>query len=136
MKWASLLDNTTYNTFKDLPCFYFNAMFTLTPSHLRKGAAAELVNWIMPYSDLYGLPVVVIGSPLGVKVYKKAGFEEVCDLTIDLGDWGWEEREQAGKVIEEGDGKMHRHLVLVRWPQDLDKLDVKWKQWRRDRGME
>lgn len=134
--WGSQLDSIMTETFEKLPCFCLEAMFTLSPSHLRKGAAKKLIGWITPYSDKYGLPVILVASPLGSRTYQSVGFEEVNEITIDMQDWGWDERVKSGTAIDEGRGSLHWHKFMLRWPKDLDKLDEGWKQWRRKRGIE
>ena len=124
--WTARVESTLHTTFAPLPCFELHSIATLTPSHLRKGTAKQLVEWIFPYADQWGLPVVLAASAMGVKLYEKCGFVEVGVLEVDLGEWGWEGAEQ-----ERG----HVHEIMVRWPEGEAELVGGWKEWRAERGL-
>ena len=124
--WTARVESTLHTTFAHLPCFELHSIATLTPSHLRKGTAKQLVEWTFPYADRWGLPVVLAASAMGVKLYEKCGFVEVGTLEVDLGVWGWKGAEQ-----ERG----HVHRIMVRWPEGEAELVGGWKEWRRERGL-
>ena len=54
------------------------------PSHERKGAGAQLARWGFPRADAEGLPCYVDASDLGYPLYRRLGFEDVGDMTLDL----------------------------------------------------
>lgn len=124
--WTARVESTLHTTFAPLPCFELHSIATLTPSHLRKGTAKQLVEWIFPYADRRGLPVVLAASAMGVKLYEKCGFVEVGTLEVDLGVWGWKGAEQ-----ERG----HVHRIMVRWPEGEAELVGGWREWRAERGL-
>jgi hypothetical protein len=72
--------------------FYMvTACHTLT-SHLRKGIASTLVQWIYPYADALNRPIFLTASPLGKHVYEKNGYRSVEEgegfVDFMLEDWG------------------------------------------------
>ena len=110
--------------FSGLPCFELHSISTLTPSHLRKGIAKRLTEWIFPYADQLALPVVLSASPLGLLLYNKCGFVEYrqYDVVIELEEWG-------------GDG-LHKLVTMVRWPGRIECLPDAWKEWRNTHKMQ
>ena len=124
--WTARVTSALQTTFAPLPCFELHSIATLTPSHLRKGTAKQLVQWIFPYADHWGLPVVLAASAMGVKLYEKCGFVEVGILEVDLGEWGWK-----GAEGERG----HVHRIMLRWPEGEVQLEGGWRDWRTGRGL-
>ena len=73
-------------------CYMLNNIAVLA-SHLRKGTPRQLVEWIFPFADRDGLPVLFASSPMGVPPYKACGFEEIIEeekgaIEIDCTEWG------------------------------------------------
>ena len=64
---------------------------------------------------------------MGVRLYEICGFVEVGEVKLDLKNWGWEGGEED---------RWHRHLIMVRWPGDVEGLEGRWKVWRKERGMD
>lgn len=113
------IDTSIAAHFNGLPFFYLLGISTLTPSHLRKGVAKRLVEWVEPFVHYYSVPVVLYASPLGLHLYRNCGYEEYRDLdvTIDLEPWGVRET--------------HRHVVMIRWPKEESHLPEAWMRWKK-----
>ena len=59
-----------------------------TASKYRKqGAASLCLQWGTEIADEKGLPGYVEGTPLGISVYQKYGFEIVDRLKLELSPW-------------------------------------------------
>ena len=61
------------------------------PEHERRGVGAMSLNWGTKKADEMGLPVYLEGSPKGVALYKKWGFEVVDELPWDARNHGYHE---------------------------------------------
>lgn len=59
----------------------------------RRGIGSRLVNVGLEKADKEGVEVYLSGSPMGVPVYQKLGFEEVGRLEIPLQEFGGKEGE-------------------------------------------
>jgi len=68
------------------------AVVTAT-SYQRRGIGSRLVNVGLEKADKEGVEVYLSGSPMGVPVYKKLGFEEVGRIEIPLQEYGGKEGE-------------------------------------------
>ncbi|ORY30168.1 hypothetical protein BCR39DRAFT_529794 [Naematelia encephala] len=72
-------------------CYMLTALHTLD-THLRKGIATRLVQWIFPYAKSTKRPIFLVASPIGAHVYWKNGYESVGGnngiIEIQLEDWG------------------------------------------------
>ena len=142
----------TFRTHPGLPTYEVLELCTLSPSYLRKGIAKGLVEWVFGPADRDQVPMVLAGSPVGVGVYRKVGFVEVepgpgkgivqgnkegeglgkgkseqevqerwpgeheGTIRVDLSEWG-------------GEG-IHRHLLMVRWPEGWQATMDWWKYVR------
>ena len=104
--------------FNGLPCFELHDISTLTPSHLRKGIAKRLTEWIFPPADQLALPVVLSASAMGFPLYEKCGFVgyRQYDIVTELEKWG-------------GEG-IHTLVIMVRWPRRIKTLPDAWREWR------
>jgi hypothetical protein len=107
------LVETTMTEFKNGVACYELRNISTANSHLRKGIAKQLVNWIFQYADRDQLPVILAASPVGYYLYRSCGFEDATDAngeprccTIDMGEFG-------------GEG-IHQHKLMVRWPTNWD----------------
>ena len=61
------------------------------PEHERRGIGAISLKWGTEKADELGLPLYLDGSPKGVSLYRKWGFEEVDVLPFDATRHGYEE---------------------------------------------
>jgi len=61
-----------------------------SPQYQRKGIGSQLLRYGLEKADRDGVKVYVTASPMGEKVYKRLGFEEVGRLSIDLRGFGGE----------------------------------------------
>jgi len=86
-------------------CYMLTALHTLD-THLRKGIASKLVQWIFPFADERRREVFLVASPIGGHVYLKNGYEVVegedSVIRIPLEGWG-------GRV-----GAIHEMLAMRR----------------------
>ena len=78
------------------------------PRHERKGAGAQLVRWAFPHADAAGLRCYVDASKLGHPLYRKCGFEDVGEMTLDL------DKYEGGKGMG-----VQRWVAMVREPQKV-----------------
>ena len=60
------------------------------PEHQGKGAGKMLVEWGMRKADGEGWRCYLDASPKGLKLYERAGFKVVKEVTFDMGAWGGE----------------------------------------------
>ncbi|SMQ55002.1 unnamed protein product [Zymoseptoria tritici ST99CH_3D7] len=72
------------------PYVLLHALCTL-PEHERRGAGSLALEWGAAKADELGLPAYLEGSPKGVPLYKKFGFEVVESLPLDARDFGYHE---------------------------------------------
>lgn len=77
------------------------------PRHERKGAGAQLVRWAFPRADAAGLRCYVDASRFGHPLYRKCGFEDVGEMSLDLDEYGGE-----GLGVQ-------RWVAMVREPQKV-----------------
>ncbi len=76
------------------------------PKHMERGAASMLMEWGTKLADERCLECWLEGTPHGMRLYRKFGFEEVERFGIDLERW------------EQGTGKgVFEHVVMVRQPR-------------------
>lgn len=61
-----------------------------SPKFQRRGLGSQLVKYGLEKADGDEVMVYLSGSPMGVPVYRKLGFEEVGRLELDLSDFGGE----------------------------------------------
>lgn len=61
------------------------------PEHMRRGIGAISMKWGVEKADELGLPMYLEGSPKGVGLYRKWGFEEVDVLPWDATKYGYKE---------------------------------------------
>jgi predicted N-acetyltransferase YhbS len=61
-----------------------------SPKFQRRGLGSQLVKYGLEKADRDEVMVYLSGSPMGVPVYRKLGFEEVGRLELDLSDFGGE----------------------------------------------
>ncbi|KAL9108974.1 MAG: hypothetical protein Q9227_006370 [Pyrenula ochraceoflavens] len=62
------------------------ALFT-DPAFQRRGMGTALVEYGNRLADEKTLPIFLQGSPYGFPIYKRAGFETVQHLDVDLREW-------------------------------------------------
>lgn len=72
-----------------------------SPRFQRRGLGSQLVNFGLEKADHDGLPCYLSGSPMGVPVYTKLGFEEVGRLQVDLKEYGGEGEHVHGEFLLE-----------------------------------
>jgi predicted N-acetyltransferase YhbS len=60
----------------------------ISPKFQRRGLGSQLVKYGLEKADGDEVMVYLSGSPMGVPVYRKLGFEEVGRLELDLSDFG------------------------------------------------
>jgi len=88
------------------PGGYFELLDLVTsPAFQRRGIGSQLVNVGLDRADEEGKFCFLSGSPMGVPVYAKLGFEAVGRLEIDLSDFG-------------GVGT-HVHVAMIRKPKEV-----------------
>ncbi|KAH8690707.1 acyl-CoA N-acyltransferase [Talaromyces proteolyticus] len=63
------------------------------PEHQRKGIGRKLLQWGLDEADKLGLITSLESTPEGRRLYEKAGFEVVKELSLDLTPYG-----QTGKL--------------------------------------
>ena len=72
-------------------CYMLLGIHTLD-THLRRGLASQLVQWIIPYANANNRPLFLVSSPVGVHVYRKNGYQGVGGdaelVEILLEEWG------------------------------------------------
>ena len=85
----------------------FVAGFHVDPAHQRKGAGLALLKWGTDICDKMGLFAWVHSSEGGYAAYKKAGFEEIGKLDVNLDDYA-----RAPPPPEVG-GDIWGHYVLT-----------------------
>lgn len=64
-------------------------VLAVRPEFHRQGAGAIALQWGLAKADELGLPVWLEGSPAGVALYKKHGFEVMDTLPWDARDYGY-----------------------------------------------
>ncbi|KIW66904.1 hypothetical protein PV04_06192 [Phialophora macrospora] len=105
--WDNLVETALQRQFGGMHCFEVRGLSTLSPSHLRRGIASELLGWIFPWADRLNVPVVLAATPPGYPLYLKHGFVPVGPndgaIECDMADWG-------------GSG-VHKHVLMIRWPE-------------------
>jgi GNAT superfamily N-acetyltransferase len=74
-----------------------------SPSYRRLGLGTRLINIGLSRADQEGIPCYLSGAPMGVPVYKKAGFVDIGRISIGLEEFG-------------GEGT-HVHVAMVREPK-------------------
>ena len=75
------------------------------PSHQRCGAGTALVKWGTDLADRQRLQCYLEASPIGYPLFRKADFEDVAEMEIDLN----KHREGRGH-------RKYKHVVMVRPP--------------------
>ena len=78
------------------------------PKHERKGAGAQLIRWAFPRADAEGLRCYVDATRFGHPLYRKCGFEDVGEMTLDL------EKHEGGKGMG-----VQKWVAMVREPQKV-----------------
>ena len=105
--WNNVVEEAIRTEFGGMHCFEIRGLATLSPSHLRKGIASELLGWIFPWADRLNVPVVLAATPPGYLLYLRHDFVEIDSenavLECNLDDW-------------RGTG-VHKHVLMVRWPK-------------------
>jgi GNAT superfamily N-acetyltransferase len=61
------------------------------PEHERRGVGSVALAWGAAKADELGLPAYLEGSPKGIPLYKKWGFEIVETMPLDARDYGYHE---------------------------------------------
>ena len=106
--WNNKVEAALDSQFSHLHCFEVRELATLSPSHLRRGIASQLLRWIFPWADKLNVPVVLAATPPGYPLYLRHGFVEVGGdsgiVECNMADWG-------------GIG-IHRHILMIRFPQE------------------
>ena len=75
------------------------------PSHQGRGAGTQLVKWGTDLADKQHLQCYLEASPAGYPLFRKADFEEVTEMEIDLN------RYRAGRGVYK-----YKHIVMIRPP--------------------
>ena len=73
------------------------------PSHQGRGAGTQLVKWGTDIADKQHLQCYLEASPAGYPLFRKANFEEVTEMEIDLNKY----REGRGSY-------KYKHVVMIR----------------------
>lgn len=73
--------------------FVYMALLTVVPEVQRKGVGSALLREGLKEVDRRGLPVFIEASPAGLGLYKKFGWEEMVESTVNLRDYGGEDVE-------------------------------------------
>jgi len=60
------------------------------PEHERKGAGTALMEWGVRLADSEGFSMRLLATSHGIGLYKKFGFVELGQVTLDLTRWGGE----------------------------------------------
>ena len=104
--WDNVVETAIEKEFGGMHCFEVRGLSTLSPSHLRRGIASNLLIWIFPWADRLNVPVVLAATPPGYPLYLKHGFVPVGSnggaIECNMADWG-------------GSG-VHRHVLMIRRP--------------------
>lgn len=58
------------------------------PKHERRGAGSLLLKWGCEEADRKGVEAYLEASAVGVPLYERHGFKKVKDITLDLKDFG------------------------------------------------
>ncbi|KAF1964921.1 hypothetical protein BU23DRAFT_41487 [Bimuria novae-zelandiae CBS 107.79] len=58
------------------------------PEHHRRGAGRMLLEWGLNKADEEGCRIYLDATPVGLRLYKQAGFQVVKEVTFDMGKWG------------------------------------------------
>lgn len=102
--WNNAVETALKAEFGGLHCFEVRELSVLAPTHWRKGIASKLLQWIFPYAERLGIPVVLAATPAGYPLYLKHGFVDVSGkngiVECDMAQWG-------------GAG-VHRHVLMTR----------------------
>ncbi|KAG0652515.1 Acetyltransferase [Hyphodiscus hymeniophilus] len=69
---------------------YELCQMTVSLRYQRRGIGSQLVKYGLDKADRDTVTCFLTGSPMGVPVYQKLGFEEVGSLEMDLKDFGGE----------------------------------------------
>jgi len=59
-----------------------------SPSHRRRGAASQLLQWGISQANTLNIPAYLEASPSGLRLYEKHGFNQVHEINIDSSPWG------------------------------------------------
>jgi predicted N-acetyltransferase YhbS len=73
--------------------FPYMALLTVVPEVQRKGVGSALLREGLKEVDRKGLPAFIEASPAGLGLYKKFGWEEMVESTVNLRDHGGEDVE-------------------------------------------
>jgi GNAT superfamily N-acetyltransferase len=71
--------------------FAYMALLTVVPEVQRKGVGSALLREGLKEVDRRGWPSFIEASPAGLGLYKKFGWEEMVESTINLRDYGGED---------------------------------------------
>lgn len=66
-------------------------VLSVRPEFARRGVGAMALQWGIEKADELGLPIWLEGSPQGVGLYKKFGFEALDTIPWDARDYGYHE---------------------------------------------
>jgi GNAT superfamily N-acetyltransferase len=73
--------------------FAYMALLTVVPEAQRKGVGSALLREGLKEVDRRGLLAFIEASPAGLGLYKKFGWEEMVESTVNLRDYGGEDVE-------------------------------------------
>jgi len=85
---------------KETPYLKLNTLAT-HPNHQRRGAGKMLLEWGLSKADKEGLKMYLDASAKGYKVYEKAGFKTVREVTFDMEKWGGKGEEWWACMVRE-----------------------------------
>lgn len=95
----------------DTPCMFINGLI-VSPSHQSRGVGGALLQHVNTIADNLGLSIWVHSSHQAYEAYKKAGFEVVRILDIDLDEYAPRGPREGEEVMgEKGSGRWGRYII-------------------------
>lgn len=88
---------------KNAPYLKLDSLAT-HPDHQGKGAGKMLVQWGMRKADEEGLKCYLCATARGLRLYEKAGFKTVKEVTFDMSEWGGEGKDWWACMVREVGG--------------------------------
>lgn len=68
--------------------YVYLKLLAVSPEYHRKGVGSMHLRSGLETTDQLGLPSYLEGSPMGIPLYAKMGYERVCPFDFDTRDWG------------------------------------------------
>lgn len=95
---------------KDKPCIFINGLI-VSPEYQSRGVGSALLQYGNDIADKLNLSIWVHSSHQAYEAYKKAGFEVVRVLDLDLDEYAPRPPREDEMVMEKGSGKWGKYII-------------------------